>query len=331
MWLPSSKTPALAALLASLLLLTLTPPTSASPSITKIRRLEAKLSSNGAIRLDGSDYFAITEAPRNYSLFVCLTALAPEMGCAPCREFEKEFDLVASSWQRAKVPRTLYFGQLDFAAGREVFQKLQVQSVPMILHFPPTEGPLATGGSEPEPYDLNKWGLQADPLAKYASNVVKHEFPIRRPVNYTLYGIVGIAILLALTLIKVLWPVITAIVQNRKIWSTLLIAWVVTMCSGHMWNSIRGPPYTGMRDNRPEVIAPGFQNQFVLETQLVAVLYAACSIAFVALVTKVPAMSQPFSQRTAAYAFAGVFVVIYSIMLKLFRLKNGGYPYKLLF
>lgn len=39
-----------------------------------------------------------------------------------------------------------------------------------------------------------------------------------------------------------------------------------------MWNQIRHPPYSmPSRDGRPGFIAPGFQNQFGLETQIVAI------------------------------------------------------------
>ena len=45
------------------------------------------------------------------------------------------------------------------------------------------------------------------------------------------------------------------------------------MISGHMWNQIRNPPYSVPgRDGRAGFIAQGFQNQFGLETQIVAVI-----------------------------------------------------------
>lgn len=40
-----------------------------------------------------------------------------------------------------------------------------------------------------------------------------------------------------------------------------------------MWNQIRHPPYTmPSRDGSPSFIAAGFQTQFGLETQIVAVI-----------------------------------------------------------
>ncbi|KAI8909423.1 hypothetical protein DFJ77DRAFT_121511 [Powellomyces hirtus] len=322
---------AMASLMAAMLLMIVLPVGGQSIE-QKLQRLDGKLNKNRAIKLTGQDFAYVTGQPRNYSIFVSLTALAPEMGCAPCRDFESEFNLVASSWQRQGIQQRLYFGQLDFADGKEVFQKLKIQSVPLVLHFPPTEGPNAVViGGEFEQYDLNRWGLTADALAKYVSSSCKLEFQLRRPIDYSRYIATGILILGALTAAKLLWKHLVAVFQSRKIWSMGLIGWSVLMCSGHMWNTIRGPPYTGMRDNRPEIVAPGFQNQFILETQIVGLLYAAISITFVLIVTKIPKLSDPLQQRTATYALVIIFMVLYSIMLKFFKMKNGSYPYKLLF
>ncbi|KAJ3147862.1 oligosaccharyl transferase subunit ost3/OST6 [Geranomyces michiganensis] len=304
---------------------------SAASSVQKVGRLESKLSASKAIRLTGHDFDYLTDSPRNFSLFVALTALAPEMGCVPCREYEKEFNAVASSWQHAGEKRRLYFAQLDFADGREVFQKLQIQSVPIVLHFPPTEGPHAVAISGAyEPYDLNRWGLTADALAKYASDACKVNFTIRRPFDWSKLGTRALLVLCALACVRLAWQHIATVITSRKLWTVALIAWSVLMCSGFMWNRIRGPPYTGMRDNKPEIVAPGFQNQFILETQIVGILYAAISITFVLIVTRIPQLSDPTQQRTATYALVIVFMLLYSTMLKFFKLKNSAYPYQML-
>ncbi|TPX64832.1 hypothetical protein SpCBS45565_g05588 [Spizellomyces sp. 'palustris'] len=299
-------------------------------SAFKIKKLEEK-SRHEALKLNGEDFDLFTEAPRNYSLFVTLTALAPEMGCAPCRQFDSEFKLVASSWGRVAVPGKLYFGTLDFSDGREVFQKLSVTNVPMVLHFPPTEGPDATGSDQYELYDLNRRGLSAEAFVEHVEKAAHVKFQLRRPINFAYYATVAISIFGLLALVKLVAGHLLALVQNRKIWSTAVIGWTVLMCSGHMWNSIRGPPYTGVRDNRPEIVAPGFQNQFVLESQIVGLLYAAAAVMFVALVTKTPGISDPAMQRTAVLGFVFGFIVLYSFLLRFFRLKNGSYPFKLLF
>jgi hypothetical protein len=45
-----------------------------------------------------------------------------------------------------------------------------------------------------------------------------------------------------------------------------------------MWNHIRGPPYAGMRDGKPEIFAPGFSQQYVGETQAIGILCKSCHL-----------------------------------------------------
>ena len=133
-----------------------------------------------------------------------------------------------------------------------------------------------------------------------------------------------------------------------------------------MWNHIRGPPYTGQSGNRPELFSGGFQSQYILESQLAALmcksfmnylsfflLYvklnnpiqfllffrafssiftdAISAVSFVTLVTKIPLIQNEVQQRVATFLCIGLFVTVYSLLLRIFRIKNGGYPFKLLF
>jgi oligosaccharyltransferase complex subunit gamma len=57
-------------------------------------------------------------------------------------------------------------------------------------------------------------------------------------------------------------------------------------------------------------------------------LLAFCVIALTVLV---PAQSSPVKQRIGVYLWLGLLVIVFSLLMKLFRLKNGGYPFSLLF
>jgi hypothetical protein len=39
-----------------------------------------------------------------------------------------------------------------------------------------------------------------------------------------------------------------------------------------MWNQIRGTPYIGVRDGQPSFLAPDYQSQFGVETQIIGFL-----------------------------------------------------------
>lgn len=85
----------------------------------------ASLSST-PIKLDDASYENLTSTLRNYTTVVLLTAQDVRFGCQLCRDFEPEWDLVAKSWIKGDKhggTRVLY-GTLDFADGKETFQKV---------------------------------------------------------------------------------------------------------------------------------------------------------------------------------------------------------------
>ena len=53
------------------------------------------------------------------------------------------------------------------------------------------------------------------------------------------------------------------------------------------------------------------------------------SFCAISLTLKVPRIGDPSSQKVAAMAWAGVLFVMYSFLLSIFRIKNGGYPFSL--
>ena len=55
------------------------------------------------------------------------------------------------------------------------------------------------------------------------------------------------------------------------------------------------------------------------------------SFSVVALTLLVPALNNPHRQRIGVYLWLGIFVIVFSALVKLFKMKNGGYPFKLLF
>ena len=111
------------------------------------------------------------------------------------------------------------------------------------------------------------------------------------------------------------------------------------MTSGHMFTRIRGSPYT---DGNGQWIAAGFQNQFGQEVHVVALICGcACArhktimltfdttdgllaFAFLMLIMITPYQSSPQRQRLQIYLWTGVIMIIYSVLVSLFKLKNRG-------
>ncbi|KAJ3407142.1 oligosaccharyl transferase subunit ost3/OST6 [Chytridiales sp. JEL 0842] len=317
------------------ILLLLSPLIHAYTSAYKIAKLEPlhKQSPKEPIKLDSKGFMLFTESPRNYSMFVVMTAMGPEFGCEPCRKFESEFKLLTQSWSRTKKsPGRAYFSVLDFKDGQDVYRQLKITAVPIVLHFPPTEGPNGRSIKEAyETYDLNRRGVLAENVASWIESTSGLSIPIRRPWDYTLIGTYTVLALSTLSILSALWRNISTLLSSKKPWMVFSLGLIVLFCSGHMWNSIRGAPYVGNRNGKPEIVAPGFQSQFVLESQIVAFLYAVSSLVFIMLAVWIPKMPAGGAvQKVGIYATVGAFLVVYSLLLKLFKVKNGGYPFALL-
>lgn len=101
------------------------------------------------------------------------------------------------------------------------------------------------------------------------------------------------------------------------------------MISGNMWNHIRGPPYSSGR-NGGLSISPQLGFQFGVESHLVFALYFLCALPLWLLVEKVPYIENADSQRKMVYGCMIAFIALFSVLLRLFRVKNPHYPFTLL-
>ncbi|KAJ5339087.1 hypothetical protein N7452_005815 [Penicillium brevicompactum] len=289
------------------------------------------LSRSGPVDLDSSSYDDLTSAPRDYYSVVILTATDARFGCLLCRDFEPEWDLIARSWNKGPKPDDLkvVFGTLDFDNGKAVFQKLMLQTAPVLLVFPPTVGPHAKVDGNPVRFDFT------GPItAEQVSSWIGRHLPegpkpeIVRPINYMRIVSVVTTIMAVVTAFTVLSPYLLPIIQNRNLWAAISLIAILLFTSGQMFNHIRKVPYVA-GDGRGGIsyFAGGFQNQFGMETQIVAAIYAVLSFATIALALKVPRMEDVKGQQLAVLIWATVLFGTYSFLLSVFKTKNGGYPF----
>ncbi|PKY45123.1 hypothetical protein RhiirA4_515734 [Rhizophagus irregularis] len=302
----------------------------AKPSLeTKIHKLnEATRKNQGVVELDSSLYDEFTSKPRNYSIAILLTALDPQINCVPCKEFDPEFRLVAKDWLGSgNVPSRLYFGVLDFKNGREIYAKLNLNNAPTLFYFPPTTGQYAKEISEPDRYDFNRRGFDAESLASFLSHHLGTQVPVNRPLNYFGIFITIFFTLAGLAFLKSMYPIVQNLIQNKSVWTTFSLITIFIMISGHMWNHIRSPPYIIPQNGK--IIAPGFSSQLGIESQIVAILYGSCAFSVVTLIISVPKIEDKTKQRFGVYFWMGILVATFSVLFALFRQKNSGYPFRL--
>ncbi|KAM5352162.1 hypothetical protein ACJ41O_004885 [Fusarium nematophilum] len=290
--------------------------------------------SSAPLKLKETSYKSLTAAPRDYSVAVLLTAAEPRFACQMCREFQPEWDLIAKSWIKGDKSgdSRLIFGTLDFTDGREVFLSLGLQTAPVLLLFQPTQGPHAVSKQEPLRYDFTSGPATAEQVHTWiARQLPDRPHPsVKRPINWMRW-IASITIFLGVgTALVTASPYILPIVQNRNLWASISLIAILLFTSGHMFNHIRKVPYVA-GDGRGGIsyVAPGFQQQFGLETQIVAALYGVLSFCAISLAVKVPRITDSKTQQVAVIAWGGVLFLVYSFLLSVFRVKNAGYPFSL--
>jgi oligosaccharyltransferase complex subunit gamma len=131
---------------------------------------------------------------------------------------------------------------------------------------------------------------------------------------------------------------ITPILQNRWTWAVGTVITSLIMTSGYMFTRIRGMPYTAANG---QWIASGHQNQFGQETHVIALICehrhvlasfhklsgitdGLLAMSFLMLILVAPLQASSSRQRMQIYLWTGVIMIIYSILLSLFRMKNRG-------
>jgi oligosaccharyltransferase complex subunit gamma len=168
-------------------------------------------------------------------------------------------------------------------------------------------------------------------MARFIERSYGLKITLRKPTDYMVYArMFGTLAAIGLSLVFASSYVIQ-ILTNRRLWATMSIVVCLLMTSGFMWNQIRQPPFIAAdpHTRQPQLIAGGFQNQYGVETQIMALLYALCSYAVVLLATRAPKLENPLFQRTAVYAGMALLVVGHSVTLALFHKKNSSYPFNL--
>ncbi|QRW00286.1 magnesium transporter protein 1 [Ceratobasidium sp. AG-Ba] len=301
----------------------------ANPTHQKLAALAAK--NGGVIKLDSALYDTLTASGREWSAVVQLTAMGDQFKCAPCKEFNPNFNAVAKAWY-SKVPAekrdTHFFATLDFADGRDVFQRLGLNSAPFVNFFPIESGPNKKPGKQSSwTYDFNS--LSFDPLT-FSREVSKHTIvpiPYRAPPNYALWANLAAVVVLGGLATRFAYTYLGDFIFSRWTWALGVVLFMLTFTSGYMFVKIRGMPQTG----RGQWMAGGYQNQYGMETNVISTIYGTLAFAQLMLILGVPRAKSAGSQRLSIYLFSVMLIVVFSMLVALFRVKNPSYPFRMLF
>lgn len=302
------------------------------PAAESFEEFHTKAQASSPLKLTDSIYEKLTASPRDYASAILLTALEPRLGCQLCREFQPEWELLSKSWTKGdKTGQSrLIFGTLDFSDGKGTFQSLSLTTAPVLLFFPPTTGPDAVADAAPLRYDFSNGPQIAEQVHSWIAGKLpnKPHPAVYRPINWLKIITVTTTALGTIAFIAVAWPYIKPVLQSRNLWAAFSLIAILLFTSGHMFNHIRKVPYVVSNGHGGvSYFAGSFQNQYGMETQIVAFMYGLLSFATISLALKVPRIANPGFQQIAVLIWTGVIFLMYSFLLSVFRIKNGGYPF----
>ncbi|CDU24908.1 related to OST3-oligosaccharyltransferase gamma subunit [Sporisorium scitamineum] len=290
-------------------------------------------SSAGYIDVDANEFAAIVQLPRDFAVTALLTTTTTGgIKCPPCQAFQPEFEKLTQQWNKNKAVKSKnVFIKVEFARAQQVFARFQLQHAPVLYTFPaPTNS-----NAKPEhiSFDFNERGFAAPDVAEHLNKVLKTNFSYKQPLNRKLITASITGLIALVGAVFFLGPYVPLLFQSSKpIWMLLSIGSMIIFNSGYMWNSIRGAPYIAMgQGGRPEYFAGGFQNQYGVETQIVAAIYSLLAFSFIALTVLVPAQRDPTRQRAGVYVWSAIFLATFSLLFYIFRTKNPSYPFRLFF
>lgn len=202
--------------------------------------------------MDDSTYsYYATSRPNPYNLIVFLTASHPKFRCAVCKSLDKEFQLLAQSYdteiKSKKEDPDIFFVRLDYESSQKVFQSYQITSVPVIFHLPPRLSDKAGATQEYVISNKDKYLPPADPDAESIATFVREKTSVTIPIKRSMIMvyvvmIVAFGILLALVqpVINAL-PIILNIIRFKYIWLVLSGAIYTISISGMIFDIIRSP------------------------------------------------------------------------------------------
>ncbi|KAI5478364.1 oligosaccharyltransferase complex subunit gamma [Pseudohyphozyma bogoriensis] len=314
------------ALLAALPLLSTV---SAATAATKEKFKAIAKRNNGLIKLNSASYDELVDGPRDYSVTVLLTAMGAQYKCSPCQQFDPEHALVAKQWSKHAESDDHFFGVLDFEDGQAIYQRFGLSSAPTFQLYMPSTGPRASSEKGPSSMDFSRAGFKAESLAQHLQNSANLPLKFQRPVDkvklFTLGGSLAAIAILGITA----WPFFKIFLTRTYIWSFTTIIVILLMTSGYMWNQIRNPPYLNVdRSGRVSYVAGGYSNQLGAETHIVSAIYGCLALSAYTLAHTIPKLRDPIRQRLAVYVWTGISIVMMGVLMNLFGLKQGGYPFR---
>ncbi|KAJ1667931.1 oligosaccharyl transferase subunit ost3/OST6 [Coemansia sp. RSA 1813] len=304
-------------------------------SVKTLQKLASK-NSDGVARLDTALFLKhVVAENKDYSVVVQLTALSPLYKCTTCNTVDASLRAVSRGWkrQRASVDSALQivFATLDMDDGEDLFRQMGLEGVPHLIIFPAAKGPHAFENPSPREMPLNARTSDPSGMATKLGELFAIQFRPDLPIDYAKYLTNASTALAGACTVYLVYRHVDLRKLSRSVWAIATIMFALLMTSGFMWNRINDPLYIGQaRGGDALLFMPINNQQYGVETQIVAATYAVCALCVVALVRHVPKIPNQEQRTFVTFMFVIALIMTYSYLNSIFRLKMSGYPFRLL-
>ncbi|KAI6187652.1 hypothetical protein M3Y98_00267600 [Aphelenchoides besseyi] len=272
----------------------------------KVKLLQDTLMKRPVVSLNNERWKSLVRStPRNYSMIVMFTALSSEYNCAICKAAYEEFIILANSYRYAHMnSKQVYFGMVDYEEAPQIFQSLNLNTAPVIYHFPAKNSP-----KKQDQMDFQRQGFGAEAIAKFVQDRTDVNIRVLRPPNYAGPVVILLLVMLILGLLYMRRDNLDFI-YSTYFWGSICVIATVAFTSGQMWNHIRSPPFVMTHPHTRETsfIHGSTQYQLVAETYIVFVIYAVISLGMILLNDFVQAKVDYSKRRMMVFVGIGLFV-----------------------
>lgn len=280
------------------------------------------------IPMDGEQFKKYVKSPKDgYSVVAMFTATGASVQCDVCPEARKEFSVLVSSYEALYgSPNKLFFVLIDFQNARDAFQQMKLQYVPAFYYFPGHRK-----RKKSDTFDSRRAGYKAVALAQWIAEVADTKIKIVVPVDFKPF-LTAAAALFPFFLLALWKPdLVTKVMGNKFVWGLLVMGAVLVMTSGQMWNHIRKPA-DASRNSKGGVqyIHGGRSAQYVLESYMIMGINAAIAVGFIFL-NEVHRFENKYFRKGLGFIGLAMVGIFFGLLISIFRMKVGGYPYSFLF
>jgi len=262
---------------------------------------------------------------RNYSVIILLTT--KEDKCRTCRFLERTLENIVAYYKTdiKSEEENVFFISASHEQNSLAFQKLDVQSLPKLVAFLPQITKSQSGVLD---YPINAESIIEENLIKWINEITKSHIQSPKPLitpQMILYIIFALGIMVILKGMPQMW----ANRKNPTLIMALCLGLVFMTYAGLVFNLIHNPPPLAIHPYTNEImfVYPSLRHQFILEGLLAAILISIAGITFVMLTEYVFKQKEPQNIRYSFYATLLGFGLSFFYLIRLFNVKNPGYPF----